>query len=433
MAATPIIASRLPASAVSLLAHVAPFVGPGVVSQCRAPQEEADQPRPILRLRRNVGEQRLADRREQAPAAIGAVREAGGFEPRRRATLLRSRLAIIEDRATVGVGHAVRQKRHQPDQAMRRARRIEGGERKVERGAQARFAVVAGAMAQQISPPVAPVGGQAFEVGFALRIGGKQLDRQRMAVERAEEAGQGGVGGEMIAGVAQEQGARIGVLKLFDVSQRSRAGARKFWRLAANGDDEPEAVDGGEPAQKRLSRGCILVARASPDCRESPASADAAQAAAILASTSEAAPDAGRPRSVASRVKAPSAFGAGSRLTKNRRALPKRAMTRGSWAAASASVVLPMPSRARHDNGPVLFEDRLDELLQPILAADHFWVGRQRGQPGTLSLRRHERRRLGEAAGRRREYHCRCDARVPISVHEGRFQRSRFGDGLFCR
>ena len=34
--------------------------------------------------------------------------------------------------------------------------------------------------------------------------------------------------------------------------------------------------------------------------------------------------------------------------------------------------------RARHDNGPVLFEDRLDELLQPILAADHPWVGRQR-------------------------------------------------------
>ena len=83
-------------------------------------------------------------------------------------------------------------------------------------------------MAQQIGPPVVPVGGQASEVGFALRIGGKQLDRQRMAVERAEEAGQGGVGGEMIAGVAQEQGARIGVLKLFDVSQRSRAGARKF-------------------------------------------------------------------------------------------------------------------------------------------------------------------------------------------------------------
>ena len=63
----------------------------------------------------------------------------------------------------------------------------------------------------------------------------------------------------MIAGVAQEQGARIGVLKLFDVSQRSRAGARKFWRLAANGDDEPEAVDGGEPAQKRLSRGNVFA------------------------------------------------------------------------------------------------------------------------------------------------------------------------------
>ena len=82
-----------------------------------------------------------------------------------------------------------------------------------------------------------------------------------MAVERAEEAGQGGVGGEMIAaGVAQEQGADIGVLKLFDVSQRAGAG-RKFWQLAANGDDEPEAVDGGEPAQKRLSRGGILAQR----------------------------------------------------------------------------------------------------------------------------------------------------------------------------
>ena len=80
-----------------------------------------------------------------------------------------------------------------------------------------------------------------------------------MAVERAEEAGQGGVGGEMIAGVAQEQGARIGVLKLFDVSQRARAGAGKFWRLAANGDDEPEAVDRGEPAEKRLGRGRILA------------------------------------------------------------------------------------------------------------------------------------------------------------------------------
>ena len=41
-----------------------------------------------------------------------------------------------------------------------------------------------------------------------------------MAVERAEEAGQGGVGGELIAGVAQEQGARVGLAEPFDVLQR---------------------------------------------------------------------------------------------------------------------------------------------------------------------------------------------------------------------
>ena len=114
-------------------------------------------------------------------------------------------------------------------------------------------------MAQQIGPPVAPVGGQAFEVGFALRIGCQQLDRQRMAFERAEEAGQGGVGGEMIAGVAQEQGARIGVLKLFDVSQRSRADAGESGRLAPNRDDEPEALDRGQPAEKRFSRGNVFA------------------------------------------------------------------------------------------------------------------------------------------------------------------------------
>ena len=83
-------------------------------------------------------------------------------------------------------------------------------------------------MTQQIGPPVAPVGGQAFEVGFALRIGGKQLDRQRMAVERAEEAGQGGVGGEMIAGVAQEQGARVGVLSC-STSRSVRAPGPEVW------------------------------------------------------------------------------------------------------------------------------------------------------------------------------------------------------------
>src|SRR5271169_4896601 len=96
------------------------------------------------------------------------------------------------------------------------ARRIERGERKIERSAEVRLAVVFGAATQQIGAAIVPVGRQAFEVRFALSIGGKEFDRQRMAVEGFEEAVQGRVGGEMIAGVAQEQGARVGALKLFD-------------------------------------------------------------------------------------------------------------------------------------------------------------------------------------------------------------------------
>ena len=48
----------------------------------------------------------------------------------------------------------------------------------------------------------------------------------------------------------------------------------------------------------------------------------------------------------------------------------------------------------RQDNRPFLREDRRDELLKPILAADHFRVGRQRRRDDGL------RRELGEIGGK---------------------------------
>jgi hypothetical protein len=175
-----------------------------VFAQLRAAQEEGHQPRPILRLWEKVGEQRFAQRGKQAPAAVGAAQEAAGFKPRRRAALLPGRLAVTQDRAAVGLGHTVRQQRHETDEAMRGARRIECGERKVERSAQARLAVVGGAASQQIGAPVIPVGRQAAQVALALRIGREQPDRQRVAIESCEQAGQGVVASELIAGVAEE-------------------------------------------------------------------------------------------------------------------------------------------------------------------------------------------------------------------------------------
>jgi hypothetical protein len=152
-----------------------------------------------------------------------------------------------------------------------------------------------------------------------------------MAIEGGEQAGQGGVGGELIAGMTQEQGARVGVLKPFDVLQRARVGARESGRLAANRDDQPEALDRGQLTKERLGRGGVLAPGRLQIVENGQGRlSGAGGAAAIFASNSEAAPDAGRPRWVARRLKRPSAFGAGSRLMKNRRSLPKRSMTRAS-------------------------------------------------------------------------------------------------------
>ena len=69
-----------------------------------------------------------------------------------------------------------------------------------------------------------------------------------MAVERAEQPGQGGVGGELVAGAAEEQGAGVAVAEPFDVLQGDGALAGNVRRLAANGDDEPEPVERPQPS-----------------------------------------------------------------------------------------------------------------------------------------------------------------------------------------
>ena len=138
VAATPIIASRLPASAVSssrTSLHLSvPAYSPNAARRRKMLTSRARSSASGGTSASSVS--RIGASRRQRPSGRFARRAVSSLAAAPRSS--RVRLAIVEDRATVGVGHAVRQKRHQPDQAMRGARRIEGGERKVERGAQAR-------------------------------------------------------------------------------------------------------------------------------------------------------------------------------------------------------------------------------------------------------------------------------------------------------
>ena len=163
------------------------------------------------------------------------------------------------------------------------ARRIERGERKIERSAEARLAVVGRAAAQKIGAAVVPVGRQAFEVSFALRIGGKEFDRQRMAVESFEEAGQGGVGGELIAGVAQEQSARVGVFEPFDVlaacARRMPGGSPRTVMTSRRPSIAASRPRSASVAAMSLRQGVSRLSRIA-------SVGSAAQAAAIFASSS---------------------------------------------------------------------------------------------------------------------------------------------------
>ena len=78
--------------------------------------------------------------------------------------------------------------------------------------------------------------------------------------------------------------------------------------------------------------------------------------------------------------------------------------------------------RAWNDDGPVLFENRLDELLEPILAANHFRIGRQRRGEGALGWQRRSQ------GGLRRSALARCSAEcrgVPARKCSGFLARSK--------
>ena len=84
-------------------------------------------------------------------------------------------------------------------------------------------------MTQHIGAPVTPIGGQASQIVSAKRVGREKLDRQGMPIERTQQPRQGGVGGEMLAGVAEEQSARVGVVKPLDVLAASTRRGQGVW------------------------------------------------------------------------------------------------------------------------------------------------------------------------------------------------------------
>ena len=135
LAATPIIASRLPASAVSssrTSLHLSvPAWSPNAARRRKSFTSRARSSASGGKSASSVS--RIGASRRQRPSGRLARRAVSSLAAAPRSSS--SRLAIVEDRATVGVGHAVRQKRHQPDQAMRgrsadRARRAKGRARR---------------------------------------------------------------------------------------------------------------------------------------------------------------------------------------------------------------------------------------------------------------------------------------------------------------
>ena len=200
-----------------------------------------------------------------------------------------------------------------------------------------------------------------------------------MAVEGLEEAGQGRVGGEMIAaGVAKEKRACVVILSRstsFSVRAPMPGGSPRTVTTRRSPSIAASRPRSASVAAASLRQGVSRLSRM--------ASVSAtAQAAAIFASTSAAAPDAERPRSVTSRVK--DAFGVGRRFEIDEEPPILAEALNDAWIVGRGQRErrLAHAEPARHDNWAVLFEDRRYELLEPILAADHFRVGRQAGWAG---------------------------------------------------
>jgi len=247
-----------------------------------------------------------------------------------------------------------------------------------------------------------------------------------MAVERAEQPGQGGVALELIAGTPQKKGSPVDFAEPLDVLQRACAGAGNVRWLAANGEDEPEALDRRQPTQKRLGRGRVLApgrlhivedherrrgGAGGGDCRLHFRSGARGGEAEI----------GGQP--------AQQAFGVrrGLEIDEDSPVLAEARDHSFVIGRCKRQRRLAHAESAGHDDGPILIEDRLDEFIQPILAPDHFWVGRQGRSDDRLGGRWSRR---GRWRGRRRalargdlprNLHNLVDGfrHVPIAIAEG--------------
>ena len=196
-----------------------------------------------------------------------------------------------------------------------------------------------------------------------------------MAIERGEQAGQGGVGGELIAGVAQEQGAgsvspsRSTSLSVRAPGAGSFGGSPRTVMTSLKPSIAARWPRSASVPAAFLRQGVSRLSRmASAGC--------AAQAAAIFASTSKAAPDAGSPRWVASRLEQRLGVRRGLKIDEEAPVLAEARDDPRIVGRRQRQRRLAHAERARRDNRPVLFEDRLDQFLEPLLAADHFRVGR---------------------------------------------------------
>ena len=178
------------------LPHFVPAARPDAHPQGGPREEQLDEPRLVRRVRRIGLQQRLAHRGEKMPAAVAAGHEARLFQLGRRRFFGLGRRAFAERRLAIAFRRARQQQRHRPDQTMRRTFRAQRIHRNLEGDQKTSQPRVAAASFQHRGAALLPINSEVREMPADLpaALAASSSNRKRMAVERLQQGGQGGVG-----------------------------------------------------------------------------------------------------------------------------------------------------------------------------------------------------------------------------------------------